>query len=84
MGERPAGERNAAHARAGLQRPDLTDDAPLAQVGHEQVQTAELEIAAENRPHPLSLGFVDGDLPVLGVIAQRRHAFDPKARPVES
>src|SRR5215204_4112723 len=78
VGERSARERNAAHSRARLQRADLADDAALAQVRHKQVQTAELEIPAEDGPHPLSLGFVDGDLAVLGVIAQWRHASDPK------
>ncbi len=38
----------------------------------------ELEIAAEDGPDPLGLGFVDGDLAVPGVIAKRRHAADPE------
>ena len=29
--------------------------------------------------YAVSLGFIDGDLPVLGVVAQWRHAADPKA-----
>jgi hypothetical protein len=37
VGERPAGERNAADGRSGLQRANLGDDALLAQVGHQQV-----------------------------------------------
>ena len=60
MGERPARERNAADGLACLQRADLGDDAPLAQVGHQQVEAAELEIAAEDGPDPLGLGFIDG------------------------
>ena len=31
------------------------------------------------RAHAVSLGFIDGDLPVLGVVAQWRHAADPQA-----
>ena len=58
--------------------PRLGDDALLAQIGHEQVQAAELEIAAEDRPHAFGFGFVDGDLSVLGVVAERRHAADPQ------
>ncbi len=46
MGDRPARERDAADALPGLERPHLGDDAPLAQVGHEQIEAAELEVAA--------------------------------------
>ena len=60
VGERSARERNAADGLPGLQRPDLGDDAPLAQVGHQQIEAAELEIAAEDGPDPLGLGFIDG------------------------
>ena len=60
VGEWPARERNAADVFSGLQGADLGDDALLAQVGHEPVEAAELEIAAEDGPDPLGLGFVDG------------------------
>ena len=79
MGERTARERNAADGLSCLQRADLGDDAPFAQVGHQQVEAAELEIAAEDGPDPLGLGFIDGDLSILGVVAKRRHAADPEA-----
>ena len=36
------------------------------------------EIAAEDGPNAVGLSFIDGDLSVLGVIAKRRHAADPK------
>ena len=58
--------------------PRLGDDAPLAEVCHEQVQAAKLEIAAEDRPHAFGLGIIDGDPSVLGVVAERRHSTDPK------
>src|SRR5437660_8082656 len=48
MGERSARERDAADGLPGLERPHLGDDAPLAQVGHEQIEAAELEVAAED------------------------------------
>ena len=35
-------------------------------------------IAFEDGPDPLGLGFVDSDLAVPGVIAERRHAADPQ------
>ena len=35
MGERPPGERYAADGLAGLERTNLGDDAPLAQVSHQ-------------------------------------------------
>ena len=76
--ERTARKRNAADRLAGPQFTDLGDDAPLAQLGHQQVEAAELEVAAEDGPDPLGLGLVDGDLSVLGVIAERRHPSDPE------
>ena len=51
----------------------------VAQVRHQQVEAAQFEIAAEDGPNAVGLGFIDGDLSVLGVIAERRHAADPKA-----
>src|SRR6202049_1102141 len=66
VGERPAGERNAADGRSGLQRANLGDDALLAQVGHQQVQAAKLEITAEDNPHPVRLRFVAGDPSLVG------------------
>ena len=65
MGQRPPGERNAANGFAGLQCSDLGDDAALAQLRHQEVQAAKLEIAAEDGPDPLGLGLVDRDLAVL-------------------
>jgi hypothetical protein len=46
-GERPAGERDAAHGLSCFKATKLGDDIALAQVGHEQVEAAELEIGAE-------------------------------------
>ena len=79
MGERTAREGNAADGLSCLQGPHLGDDASFAQVRHQQVEAAKLEIAAEDGPDAVGLGFIDGDLSVLGVVAQRRHAADPKA-----
>jgi hypothetical protein len=41
MGERSARERDTAYGLPGLERPHLGNDAPLAQVGHEQIEAAE-------------------------------------------
>src|SRR5262245_24951270 len=78
MGQCPACEWNAADGFSGLQSTDLGDDAAFAQVRHQQVETAKLEVAEENGPDPLSLGFDDGYLAILRVIAERRHASDPQ------
>src|SRR5262249_52500621 len=76
VGERPAGERNTADGRSGLQRANLGDDALFAQVGHQQA--AKLEITAEDHAHPVRLRLVDGDPSLLAVVAERDHAADPE------
>jgi hypothetical protein len=42
MGERAAGERNPANRASGLERSHFGDDPPLAKVGHQQIEAAEL------------------------------------------
>src|SRR5579863_9039236 len=79
MGERPACEWNAANRFPALQGSNPSDDPTFAQVGHQQVEAAKLEIAAEDTPDPLSLSFIDGYLPILRVVTQRDHAADPEA-----
>ena len=79
MGEWTACEGDAAHGFSCLQSPHFGDNASSAQVRHQQVEAAELEIAAEDAPDAVGLGFIDGDLAVLGVVAQWRHAADPQA-----
>src|SRR5262249_26534469 len=78
MGERATRKGNAANGVAGLERADLGDDAPPAQVSHQQVETAEPEIAAEDSADPFCLNFIDHDLSTLGVIAEWSHASDPE------
>ena len=65
MCERAACEGDTPHGFSGLQSPDLGDNASLAQFRHKQVEAAKLEIASEDAAHTISLGFIDGDLPVL-------------------
>src|SRR5215204_999295 len=79
MGERPTREWNAADRLPGLQRPYLCDDTPLTQVGHQQIETAELKVVAENGSDRLCLGLVDRNPSLLGVVAKRCHAADPEA-----
>src|SRR4029434_2735080 len=78
VGQRTARERNAADCLAGLQDSYFGDDAPLTQVGHQRVEAAKLEVAAEDGPDPVSLDLINGDLAILRVIAERRHAADPE------
>src|SRR5882724_11930800 len=78
MGEWPTRKRDPADPLGRLERAYLADDPSLAQIGHQQVEAAELEIGAEDDANPLGLGHIDGDLSILGVIAERRHAADPK------
>src|SRR5712675_1042010 len=41
-------------------------------------EAAKLKIATVNEPHQLGLGFVDPDLAVLGIVAERHHPADPQ------
>ena len=50
----------------------LGDDAASTQVRHHKVQAAKSEIAFEDGPDPLGLGFVDGDLAVPGVALSKK------------
>src|SRR5262245_17858819 len=59
VGERPTCERDSTDLLSRLERPYLGDDPPLAQVGHQQVEAAELEIAAEYGPDALGLVLID-------------------------
>src|SRR5262249_60592831 len=77
VGKRTAREWNTADGCSRLEGANLGHDALLTQVGHEQAETAEPQIAAEDGPDPVGLGFIDRYLAILGVIAERRHAPDP-------
>jgi hypothetical protein len=76
--QRASRERNAADGLAGLERADLGDNTPLAQISHQEVETAELKIAADDRPDPLRFSLIDRDLSTLGIVAERGHASDPE------
>jgi hypothetical protein len=74
MGERSARERDAAYGLPRLERPHLGDDAPLAQAGHEQIEAAEFEVAAEDGFGRLCFRLIDRNPAILRVIAERRRA----------
>src|SRR5215472_3411971 len=76
--DRPPSKGNAPYSVAALQCADLSHDAALAQVCQQQIEAAKLEITIENGSDPLSLDFVYGDLAILCVIAEGRHAADPE------
>src|SRR5215475_4184273 len=78
MGERTARERDAADRASGLERSLLGDDPPPTQVGHQQVEAAELEIAPKDGPHPLGLLLNHDNLAVPGRVSQGDDAADPQ------
>src|SRR6516162_9217011 len=78
MGERAAGESDAANRAPGLERTHLGDDPSLAKVGHQQVEAAKLQIPPKDGPNPLSLLFNHDDLAVLGLVSERGYAPDPQ------
>src|SRR6267143_4017898 len=77
MGERAAGEWDAANGAPSLERSHLGNDPPLAKVGHQQVEAAKLQIPPKDGPNPLSLRFNHDDLAVLGLVSERSYAPDP-------
>src|SRR5260221_10310640 len=74
MGERAAGEWDAANRAPGLERSYLGDDPSLAKVGHQPVEAAQLQIPPKDGPNPLSLRFNHDDLAVLGRVSERNYA----------
>src|SRR5205807_4813456 len=78
MGERAAGERDAANRAPGLERSHLGDDPPLAKVGHQQVEAAQLQIPPKDGSNALSLLFNHDDLALLRLISERGYAPDPQ------
>src|SRR5258708_25994030 len=78
MGERAAGEWDAANCAPGLERSHLGDDPSLAKVGHQQIEAAKLQVPPEDGLNALSLLFNHDDLAVLGLVSERGHAADPK------
>src|SRR5437660_12685368 len=83
MGERAAGEWDAANRAPGLERSHLGDDPPLAKVGHQQVEAAKLQIPPKDGPNALSLRFNHDDLAVLGLVSERGYAPDPQPLALE-
>src|SRR5438034_6730298 len=77
MGERAAGEWDAANRAPGLERSHLGDDSPLAK-GHQQFEAAKLQIPPKDGPNPLSLLFNHDDLAVLALVSEWGYAPDPQ------
>src|SRR5262245_18233349 len=78
MGEGAAGERDASDRSAGLEDSCLGDNLPLAQICHQAVEAAQLEIAAEDDPHPLGLPLNHDDLTILAGVSEGNDAADPQ------
>src|SRR5262245_10884024 len=78
MGRACCGGVPAGNGLARLELAHLCDDTLFTQVGHELVHDAKPLVAAKNGPDSLSFLFIDGDLAIPGVIAERGHAADPQ------
>jgi hypothetical protein len=78
MGERAAGEWDAANRAPGLERSHLGDNPPPAKVGHQQVEAAKLQIPPKDGPNPVGFLFNHDDLAVLGLVSERGYAPDPQ------
>src|SRR5258708_25630398 len=57
MGERAAGEWDAANRAPRLERSHLGDDPPFAKVGHQPAEAAKLQIPPKDRPEAPRLLF---------------------------
>jgi AAA domain, putative AbiEii toxin, Type IV TA system len=78
MGERAAGEWDAANRASGPEGSHLGDDPSLAEVGHQQVEAAKLQIPPKDGPDPFGFLFNHDDLAVLGLVSERGYAADPQ------
>ena len=64
--------------RPSREMADLGDDAALPKIGQQQPDTAEVEVAPEDRADPLGLFLFDDELLVPADVAERHHAADPQ------
>src|SRR2546430_16344009 len=71
MGERAAGERDAANRAPSLERTHLGDDPSLAKVGHQQVEAAKLQIPPKDGPDPFGFLLHPNDLASLRRVSDR-------------
>jgi hypothetical protein len=68
--QRAPGKRYAANALARLESANLGDDATPAQISHQEIEAAKLEIAADDGADPISLG---RPVRVRGLVGDLRH-----------
>ena len=78
MGERTSGERNPPDRSPALECSQLGDNPPLPEIGHQAVEAAKPEIAAEDGTNPLGLLINHHDLAVLGRVSERHDATHPE------
>src|SRR5262249_20048757 len=76
VGGGAAGEGDAANGAPGLERSHLGDNSSRAEVGHQQVEAAKLQIPPKDGPDPFGLRFNHDDLAVLGRVSERGYAPD--------
>ena len=78
VGERAAGEWDAANPAPGLERSQLGNNPSLAKVGHQVVEAAKLQIPPKDDPDPFGLLLNHDDLAILGLVSERGYAADPE------
>src|SRR5260370_25351578 len=74
MGERAAGKRDPANRAPALERADLGEDPSPAEVGHQQVEAANLQIPPKDGPHPPGFLLHHNHLPGLRRLSDRGYA----------
>src|SRR5437588_11938553 len=77
VGERAAGEGDSANRAPALEQSHLGDNSSLAEVGHQAVEAAKLQIAPKDGADPFSFLVHHGDPAVLGCVSERGYAADP-------
>jgi hypothetical protein len=82
--QRATAEENAATGRACCQQSGFGADVPLAEVSHQCIDAAEVEIALEDQPDPFGLVLDNGNLAVFHLIAKGEGTSDPQTFPFRS
>src|SRR3569623_1138163 len=77
MRERAASKGDPSDGRDGFLRPLFGDVALVTLVCHQRVEAPKLQVSLEDHAFAVSIGGIDDDFAVFGVVAERSHATDP-------